>query len=109
VTAVLVALGAGAGAALRFLTAHHLDARVPWGTLAVNVLASFVLGLCSGLSLDGHALALVGIGFCGGLSTYSAFAVQTHGRGPAHGTAYATATILLALAACGAGFWVGQA
>ncbi len=106
-TGLLVALGAGVGAALRFLTAHHLDARVPWGTLAVNVLASFVLGLCSGLSVEGHTLALVGVGFCGGLSTYSAFAVQTHGRGPVHGTAYAAATIVLALAACAAGFWIG--
>ena len=34
VTVLLVALGGGVGAALRFLVAHHLDARVPWGTLA---------------------------------------------------------------------------
>jgi fluoride exporter len=108
-TPVLVALGAGVGVALRFLGAHHLDARVPWGTLLANVVASFVLGLASGLALEGHALALVGVGFCGGMSTYSAFAVQTHARGPLHGTAYAAATIALALAACGAGFWIGQA
>jgi fluoride exporter len=109
VTALLVALGAGVGVALRFLAGHHLDARVPWGTLVVNVVASFVLGLCSGLSLDGHALALLGVGCCGGMSTYSAFAVQVHGRGPVHGTAYAAATIVLALAACAAGFALGQA
>jgi len=103
-TVLLVALGGGFGAALRFFCAHNLDARVPWGTLLVNTVGSFVLGLCSGLALDGLALALVGVGFCGGLTTYSAFAVQTHARGPVHGTAYAAGTLLLALAACAAGF-----
>ena len=103
-TALLVALGGGVGAAMRFFFAHHLDARVPWGTLLVNTVGSFVLGVCSGLALDGQALALVGVGFCGGLTTYSAFAVQTHARGPVHGTAYAAATLVLALAACAAGF-----
>jgi CrcB protein len=109
VTVLLVALGGAAGAALRFLTAHHLDGRVPWGTLLVNVTGSFLLGLWSGLALTGDTLALLGVGFCGGLSTYSAFAVQTHARGPRLGTAYAVATIGLALAACAAGFLVGQA
>jgi CrcB protein len=111
VTPLLVALGAGVGAALRFLTAHHLDRHdggFPWGTLIVNVLGSFVLGLCSGQALDGHALAFLGIGFCGGLTTYSAFAVQTHARGPLRGATYAVATIVLALAACALGFVVGQ-
>jgi CrcB protein len=104
VTALLVALGGGAGAAIRFFLSQHLDARVPWGTLLVNTVGSFVLGVCSGLALDGQALALIGVGFCGGLTTYSAFAVQTHARGPVHGTAYAAATLVLALAACAAGF-----
>ena len=63
-----------------------------------------MLGVCCGLALDGQALALVGVGFCGGLTTYSAFAVQTHARGPVHGTAYAAATMVLALAACAAGY-----
>jgi fluoride exporter len=108
-TPVLVALGGGVGAALRFLVAHRLDRRMPWGTLLVNVAGSLVLGLCAGLAVGGDVLALVGVGFCGGLTTYSAFAVQTHGRGPAHGSAYAAMTIVLALAACAVGFVLGQA
>ena len=111
-TVLLVALGGAVGAGLRFLTAHnldHLDARVHWGTLLANVTGSFLLGLWSGLALSGDTLAVLGIGFCGGFTTYSAFAVQAHARGPAGGSAYAAATIGLALAACALGFVVGQA
>jgi CrcB protein len=108
-TALLVVVGGGIGAALRFLAAHHLDGRMPWGTLGVNVVGSFLLGLWSGLSLDGNTMALLGLGFCGGFTTYSAFAVQTHARGPVRGAAYAAATIVAALVACGLGFGLGQA
>ena len=108
-TLLLVALGGAVGAALRFVVAHHLDSRVPWGTLLVNVAGSFLLGLWSGLALEGNAMALLGVGFCGGFTTYSAFAVQTHARGWAGGTAYAGATIVLALLACAGGFVAGQA
>ena len=68
-----------------------------------------LLGLLSGAAVDGDALALLGVGFCGGFTTYSAFAVQTHRLGWPRGAAYAVATIAPALAACALGFWVGQA
>jgi CrcB protein len=106
VTALWVALGAAVGAPLRFLVASRLDGRFPWGTLTVNVVGSLLLGVFSAAALSDHALALLGTGFCGGFTTYSAFAVQTHGLGPRRGTAYAGATIALALAACALGFWV---
>jgi fluoride exporter len=109
VTPLLVALGAAVGATLRFWVAHHLDDRWPTGTLLVNVAGSFVLGLVVGASPSESAVALLGTGFCGGLTTYSAFAVQTRDRGPAGGAAYAVVTIGLALAACAAGFALGQA
>jgi CrcB protein len=113
VTPLLVALGAALGAAARFWVAHHLDARTPWGTLLVNVSGSLVLGTLVGAGVTADAMALLGTGFCGGLTTYSAFSVQTRdqarGRGPTAGAAYSGATIVLALAACGLGFWVAQA
>ena len=80
-TPLLVAAGAALGAALRFWVAHHLDDRTPWGTLVVNVAGSFVLGLLVGGGPSPHAVALLGTGFCGGLTTYSAFAVQTRDQG----------------------------
>jgi CrcB protein len=97
---MLVALGAGVGAAVRFVTAHLLDGRMPWGTLLVNVVGSFLLGLVSGLMASEATVALLAVGVCGGLTTYSAFAVQTHERGARLGTAYAVLTIGPSLAAC---------
>lgn len=111
-TALLVALGAAVGAPLRFVLATRLDGRLPWGTLAVNVSGSFALGVLSALSLSESAsgslseggLALLGVGFCGGFTTYSAFAVQTHALGVRRGAAYAAATVVLSLGACALGF-----
>ena len=114
-TALLVALGAAVGAPLRFLVAHHLDGpdgphqerHWPRGTLLVNVVGSAVLGLCAARAIDGQALALVGTGFCGGLTTYSAFAVQTHDAGWLRGTAYAATSIVLGVCAAAVGFALG--
>jgi CrcB protein len=109
VSALLVVVGALVGAPLRFLVASWLDDEWPWGTLLANVAGSFVLGLCSGWSLDGETLALLGVGFCGALTTYSAFAVQTAELGHRRGAAYATLTLGLALGGCTLGFVLAQA
>lgn len=105
-TALLVALGAAIGAPLRFTCAHLLDQRWPTGTLLVNVAGSFLLGLTTALGLSGSAVALVGIGFCGALTTYSAFAVQTQERGWGLGLAYALTTVLASVGLCALGFWI---
>ncbi|KRB77673.1 hypothetical protein ASE01_05575 [Nocardioides sp. Root190] len=101
---LLVALGGALGSVLRYSLSHRYDGRWHLGTLSANTVASLLLGACVGWSLDGVALALVGTGLCGGLSTYSSLAVQTRDLGPRRGTAYAIATILLGLAACALGF-----
>ena len=106
-TLLLVALGAALGAPLRYLTAHLLDARLPWGTILVNVVGSFLLGWFGGLALAGDSLAFLGTGFCGGLTTYSAFAVQTQERGWRTGTWNVALTVVPALALCALGFWLG--
>ena len=108
-TLLLVALGAAVGAPLRYACTLLFDGLWPGGTIAVNWLGSFLLGWFVGLGLDGGPLALLGTGFCGGLTTYSAFAVQTHERGLRLGTVVAVVTIVPALALCALGFWVGQA
>jgi CrcB protein len=109
ITPLLVAVGAAGGATLRFLLSTRFDGAWHRGTLLANVLGSFLLGLFSALALSGHAMALLGTGFCGGFTTYSSFAVQTHGLGLRRGTAYAVATIGLGLGACAVGWVVGQA
>lgn len=86
-TALLVALGAAAGAPLRYfvdrLVQSRHDSLFPWGTFAVNVAGSFVLGLVA-LTAEaaGNAgsrlwIALLGTGFCGALTTYSTFGYET--------------------------------
>ncbi|MGH3872439.1 MAG: fluoride efflux transporter FluC [Pseudonocardiaceae bacterium] len=80
---LLVAFGAAIGAPLRYLIdravqARH-DMRLPWGTLAVNVAGSAILGglAVTGLHTPAPVLALVGTGLCGALTTYSTFGYQT--------------------------------
>ncbi len=81
--ALWVALGAALGAPARHLTDRALTARFatafPWGTFTANVIASLALGAVAGLAghLPAAAAAVIGTGFCGALSTYSAFGFQT--------------------------------
>ncbi|MGZ4591222.1 MAG: CrcB family protein [Actinomycetes bacterium] len=106
-TWLYVALGAAAGAPLRYVAGHVLDGTVPTGTVLVNWVGSLLLGLFTGLGLDGSAAALLGTGFCGALTTYSSFAVQAHDRGRRTGTFVVALTLLPALALCALGFWLG--
>jgi CrcB protein len=103
VTALLVALGAAVGAPLRYVIGRWLDRRLHWGTLAVNLVGSFILGMLVGAAVDGHWFALLGTGFCGGFTTYSAFSVQAVQGGRRRGPAYVVITVggCLALATLG--------
>jgi CrcB protein len=84
-TLLLVAVGAAVGAPLRYLTDRFIQARhdtiFPWGTLAVNIAGSFILGVIIGLAaagrLDSAIVTVLGPGFCGALTTYSTFGYET--------------------------------
>jgi CrcB protein len=112
VSGLLVALGAAVGAPLRLLAGHHLDRvrgthPVHWGTLAVNLAGSAVLGWLVGHGVDGRPMLLVGTGFCGAFTTYSAVSVQAVNRGGWAGAAYAVGTVLGCLAVAWVGFRLG--
>ena len=81
--ALLVGLGAIPGAWLRLKVVNHFEPMVPkkhWGTLLVNVISSFALGLVLALdetcSASSGIALLMGVGFFGSLSTFSTFAVE---------------------------------
>lgn len=101
---LLVVAGAAVGAPLRYLAGHWLDGRWPVGTFLVNVLGALLLGLLTGLALSGQQMALLGTGFCGAFTTYSALAVKTVDLGPARGTVYAVGTVAAAVLAAQLGF-----
>ncbi len=102
-TVLLVVLGAAVGAPLRFLTDRAVRARFgdrfPWGTLAVNVAGSLVLGFVLGLPVRPEVAALVGTGFCGALTTYSTFAHETLRLARTGGALAAVANVLLSVLA----------
>ena len=78
-TALLFVLAAGAGASLRYATnlAVAGAGRPGWlGTLAVNVVGSFVLGALVGSDLPHAVVTVVGTGACGALTTFSTFALD---------------------------------
>ena len=100
-TGLLVAIGAAVGAPLRYLAGHWLDRRLHWGTLLANLVGSAVLGALVGAAVEGHWLALLGTGFCGGLTTWSTLAGETD-RLAAAGAGRRSAAYLIVTLAFGA-------
>ena len=68
----LVALGAVPGAVMRWQIGSHLHDN----DVLVNVLGAFILGWLVGLPLRPRRQLLVGIGFCGSLTTFSSWMVN---------------------------------
>jgi CrcB protein len=76
--AYAVGVGGAVGAICRYAIGSRLTHdRIPVGTLAVNVLGSFLLGLVVFGGLGGDLSLFFAVGFCGSLTTYSSFSVDT--------------------------------
>jgi CrcB protein len=123
-----VALGSAAGGVARWslgswvqrLSGGVPPAVFPVGTLVVNATGSFVLGvLGAALARPGNAgradLAwlLLGVGFCGGYTTFSTFSLDTVALLETRGWLVATANVVSSVAAglvgAGAGLALGRA
>ena len=81
-----IAMGGALGATARFAMSHQVyqwfGREFAWGTLSVNVLGSFVMGLIAVLMVDKLALstewrAFVMVGFLGAFTTFSTFSYET--------------------------------
>jgi fluoride exporter len=85
VTPVYIALAGSFGAIARFMLDGHIRGRhnhtFPWATLIINSTGSCILGLVSGILLKHHNFkeleAIVGVGFCGGYTTFSTASFET--------------------------------
>lgn len=113
-----ICLAGGLGAGLRFfvdgLIAERHALPMPIGTLVINVAGSLTLGLLSGALTAGYPmLAILGVGLCGGFTTFStamleaAQLLRTHRPGLA--AVQAVSMLVLSVAAAALGFAVGSA
>ena len=113
----LVAIGGLVGCVGRYWLAGLVqgltDHGFPSGTLAVNVLGSFIVGLVMALSLDRGLLSddlriLLATGFCGGFTTMSTFSYETMAllRDGEH--LLALGNVSATFAACLGAVWLGS-
>ncbi|WP_066301407.1 fluoride efflux transporter CrcB [Arthrobacter luteolus] len=120
-TFLVLALAGGAGAAVRFLfdglIRTWLQTEFPWATTLINVSGSLALGVLTGLTL-GQVLPtdlgiVIGTGFLGGYTTFSAASYETvqlikQGRHIAS-LVSGVGMLVLSVAAALLGLWIGTA
>jgi fluoride exporter len=120
VTALYIALAGALGSLARYGAGAGLQrlagTRFPYGTLLVNVVGSFLIGLVMAVfaargQLDSRARLAITIGFLGGFTTYSSFALETvsliEGRQTAAAALYVGVTLVTGVLACWAGLRAG--
>src|SRR5687767_3322284 len=117
----LVFVGAGLGGVARFALGGWIQsaagASFPWGTLFVNVTGSlvltFIVGILERTAASPEWRVFLGIGFCGGYTTFSTFSYETvrlMQDGDWQRTFwYVSASVVLTIAAALAGFRLASA
>jgi fluoride exporter len=112
-----VTIGSAIGGLLRYAITRltiPISLGVPWGTVIINVLGSFIIGYFGTLTLQSgkypasdNMRLFVMVGLCGGFTTFSSFSLQTFTlmRDGAWGKAMANVvvSVVLCVAAVGAG------
>jgi CrcB protein len=115
---VLVAIGGALGSVARFwcsgLVARLAGETFPWGTMAVNVVGSLIIGFAAALSapegrflVPPEARTFVMVGFCGGYTTFSSFSLQTFALMQEGEFLWAAGNIVLSVLLCLVGVWLG--
>ena len=123
ISILLVLLGGAIGSLCRYwwsgLVAARLGETFPYGTLFVNLVGCFIIGLAGGFLSKAAAAPweqpmriFLTVGVCGGLTTFSSFSLQTLNLiiskrwGAALANIVVSTTICLVLVA--AGWWLGE-
>ena len=117
---IWVAVGGALGSVARYwlngVVSDRYGATFPWGTMTVNVIGSFVIGVLGALTLpegrmssEARALTtqLLMIGICGGFTTFSSFSLQTLNLVRDREWLYAGVNILLSVVLCLVATWLG--
>lgn len=82
----LVFVGGGFGSVLRYIIGKYLnspESGIPYGTFAANILGSLLIGIILGVAVKHNSLSenqvlFLATGFCGGFTTFSTFAYESH-------------------------------
>ena len=116
---LLVGAGGFVGASLRFITSglvQRLDplGTFPYGTLSVNVLGCFVIGVVTGLAdsrgfMGPNVRLVLVLGLLGGFTTFSTFAYETLALLRDGETLRAAANVTASVLLCLLGVWLGYA
>jgi len=116
---LLLAVGCvgGIGAIARLLLDGAISVRVgrefPYGTLLVNVLGAFILGLLVGVALGNDAYRVAGTGLIGAFTTFSTWSLESHRLGEdgqlRAGVVNFAVSLILGVAAAWAGRHLGAA
>jgi fluoride exporter len=113
---LLVAAGGAVGSALRYLVANAalawMGPAFPWGTLAVNLVGAFLIGLVQQLATEAFVIGeetrlFLTTGVMGGLTTYSAFSYESVRLFEAGAAWSAWLNIVVTTAACLTLCWLG--
>ena len=118
---VLICLGGALGTGARYLlggvVARWAGPEFPYGTLLINVLGSFLIGIVQQVGLSSLMIpetlrVVLAIGVLGGFTTYSSFSYETirllEAGSWAAATAYVVLTTGVCLAGCAAGLSLGR-
>lgn len=108
-----VAIVGGAGAMARFALGGVVagwvgDQPFPFGTLAVNLLGCFGLGVVSEVALAGAGREVVETGLIGAFTTFSTWVLETHRLAEERQVQLAVANVVVSLVLGGAAAWIGQ-
>lgn len=115
VTAVWVGVAGMGGVLARYaLSTPFHGSTLPWVTVAINVVGSFLLGvLVTAHGFSSELRTALGVGFLGGFTTFSTFSVQAvldvEAGEPGRALLYVGASVVLGIAAATAGYVLGRA